>query len=247
MLISDISVVIIAKNAEDTIVESLESLKAFDEVLLYLNDSTDNTKTVAESFPNVKIVMGDFIGFGPTKNKAANYAKNEWILSLDSDEVLNETLIKEISRQDFSDIRNLFVLKRDNYFLGAKTVSQDFIVRIYNRTHTVFNDNMVHEKVMVLSNSRKKKLTQSFKHHNVTDINQTLSKMIKYTDLGAEDKKTCFFIVVIAKALFAFLQTYIVRFYFINGWRGFVIAVSNANRRFYKYLKQYINCQQEKS
>ena len=72
---------------------------------------------------------------------------------------------------------------------------------------------------------------------------QTLLKMIKYTDLGAEGKKTCFFVVVIAKAFFAFLQTYFLRFYFINGWRGFVIASSNANRRFYRYLKQYINCQ----
>ncbi len=69
-----------------------------------------------------------------------------------------------------------------------------------------------------------------------------MTKMIQYTDLGAKDKKTCFFIVVIAKATFAFIQTYFLQFYILNGWRGFVIAVSNANRRFYKYLKQYINC-----
>lgn len=247
MLISDISVVIIAKNADETIRECLNSLIDFEEVILYLNESSDKTKNIAETFSNVKIIVDDFIGFGPTKNKAAGYAKNEWILSLDSDEELNAELVKEIRSQDFKNTSNLFILKRDNYFLGADTVNKDYIVRIYNRSHTKFNDNMVHEKVIVLPESRKIQLKHSFKHHNVTDLNQTLTKMIKYTDLGAEDKKTCFFLVVIAKALFAFIQTYILRLYFINGWRGFVIAVSNANRRFYKYLKQYINCQKDKS
>ena len=88
-------------------------------------------------------------------------------------------------------------------------------------------------------------LKTTFKHLNITDINQTLTKMIKYTDLGAEGKKTCFFTLVIAKAFFAFFQTYILRFYFLNGWVGFTVAVSNANRRFYKYLKQFINCKKE--
>ncbi|CAA6811473.1 MAG: Putative two-domain glycosyltransferase [uncultured Sulfurovum sp.] len=243
MLINQISVVIIAQNSAETIEESLASLNSFNEVILYLNNSTDHTKEIAETFLNVRIIEGEFIGFGPTKNKASTYATNEWILSLDSDEVLNKALIEEIKAQDFLDKTNLFILKRDNYFLGAKTISKDYIVRIYNTLHTQFNDNLVHEKIIVNKESKQIKLKTSFKHHNITDINQTLTKMIKYTDLGAENKKTCFFVIVILKSLFAFIQTYFLRFYFINGWRGFVIASSNANRRFYKYLKQYINCQ----
>ncbi len=246
-LLSQISIVMIAKNAEEMIEESLAAIKRFDEVILYLNNSTDNTKSIAEKFSNVKIVEGDFIGFGDTKNRAANYASNEWILSLDSDEVLNEDLISEIIKQDFSDRRNLFMLKRDNYFLGANTVSKDFIVRIYNRKYTGLNSNLVHEKVTLKEDSRVVKLKHSFKHHNITDINQTLSKMIQYTDLGSEGKKTCHFIFVLARSLFVFLKTYFFRMYFINGWRGFVISVSYANRRFYKYLKQFINCQKGKN
>jgi glycosyltransferase involved in cell wall biosynthesis len=70
-----ISVVIIAKNAQETIVECLESLCRFDEVVLYLNNTTDKTVELASTFSNVKIIEGEFIGFGPTKNKAAQYAK----------------------------------------------------------------------------------------------------------------------------------------------------------------------------
>jgi len=244
--INQISVVIIAKNAEESINETLESLSDFKEVILYLNSSSDQTKSIAENFSNVSIIEGEFIGFGETKNRASSYASNNWILSLDSDEVLNKELIKEINQQDFKQKENLFILKRDNYFLGAKTISKDYIVRIYSKEHTEFNDNLVHEKVIVKKNSNQIKLKTSFKHHNITDINQTLTKMIHYTDLGAENRKTCFFIIVLAKSFFAFIQTYFLRFYIINGWRGFVIATSNANRRFYKYLKQYINCQNSK-
>jgi len=240
--ISHISVVMIAKNAQETLMESLDSLKDFDEVVLYLNDSTDDSKKIALSYKNVLIIEGEFIGFGKTKNKAAEYSTNDWILSLDSDEVLPETLISEIKKHDYQDPKKLYKLKRDNYFLGGSMVGKDRIVRIYNKNFTSFDDALVHEKVLIPSNAEVIDLKQSFKHLNITNINQMLSKMIKYTDLGADEQKTCFFIVVVFKSMFAFIQTYFLRFYFINGWRGFTVAVSNANRRYFKYLKQFINC-----
>jgi len=241
--ISHISVVIIAKNAEETIEECLVAVKRFSEVILYINDSTDNTVSIASNFSNVKVIEGQFSGFGRTKNAAAVLASHAWILSLDSDEILNDKLIDEIADIDVNNAEILYTLKRDNYFLGAKTLSKDYIVRLYNKTFTTFDDALVHEKILVPEGAECIRLKEGFKHLNITDINQTLTKMIHYTDLGAEGKKICFFPLVIAKATFAFIQTYFLRLYFLNGWRGFVIAISNANRRFYKYLKQYIHCQ----
>ena len=245
-MIRDISIVIIAKNAEDTITESLESLKAFDEVLLYLNDSTDNTKTIAQNYKNVKIVEGEFIGFGKTKNEAGRQSKHDWILSLDSDEILNEKLLEEICRLDLTDTTKLYRLKRDNYFLGHRTQSSDLIVRIYNKKNTGFNDNEVHEKVMVAKQSQVHTLKNSFKHLNIVNINQTLTKIIQYTDLGSKNKKTCFFTVVISRSIFAFFKTYIIQGNILRGWVGFALAVNSANKRYYKYIKQFINCQEEK-
>ena len=241
-MINHISVVIMAKNAQDTIQECLSSLQTFSEVILYLNDSTDNTKKIAQRYKNIKIIEGEFLGFGPTKNMAASYANNDWIFSLDSDEIINEQLLSEIKNQDYSNENNLFVLRRENYFLGQKTISKDLIVRIYNKNKSKFNNNAVHEKIIVSKTNIKIILKNSFKHLNITDINQTLTKMIKYTDLGSKGKKTCYFTIVILKSFFAFIQTYFLRLYFLNGWVGFTIAITNANRRFYKYLKQFLNC-----
>ena len=245
--ISHISVVIMAKNAEETIAQSLDSLELFDEVLLYLNNSTDKTEEIAKKYKNVKIVEGEFLGFGKTKNAAATHSKHEWVLSLDSDEILNKSLLNELAHLDFSDTTKLYKLKRDNYFLGNATQNSNLIVRIYNKNYTQFDDSIVHEKIIVPKDASVVTLNNSFKHLYVLNINQTLKKIIHYTDLGSEGKKTCFFSVVIAKSVFAFFKTYIIQGNFMKGWVGYALAVNSANKRHYKYLKQFINCKEEKN
>jgi len=245
--ISHISVVIMAKNAEETIDQSLESLQLFDEVLLYLNNSTDKTEEIAKKYANVHIIEGEFLGFGKTKNAAASHCKHDWVLSLDSDEILNKGLLNELAHLDFSNTTKLYKLKRDNYFLGHTTQNSNLIVRIYNKKYTQFDDSIVHEKIMVPKDASVVTLKNSFKHLYVLNINQTLKKIIHYTDLGSEGKKTCFFSVVIAKSVFAFFKTYIIQGNFMKGWVGYALAVNSANKRHYKYLKQFIHCQEEKN
>jgi len=239
-------VVIIAKDASDTIGTTLESLKKFSEVIVYINNSTDNTEQIAQSYLNVKVINGEFLGFGPTKNKAATFSSNDWILSLDSDEVLTDELTEELANLNLKDNNQVFILKRDNYFLRKKIKysgwGSDYLVRLYNRSSHSFNLKQVHEKIEINKDTHSIKLQNSFKHMAVTNINQFLEKIIKYSDLAAKDAKTCSFSVVIMKSFFAFFKTYILQFGFLDGWMGFVIAVSNANGRFYRYTKRYINC-----
>jgi glycosyltransferase involved in cell wall biosynthesis len=244
-----ISVVIIAKDAEQTIDETLKSLQPFDEVLVYLNDSSDGTQQIAETYPNCKVVEGTFEGFGPTKNSAASLARNNWILSLDSDEVVLPELLDEIAQLKLDDAKVVFRIKRDNYFLGKHVKhsgwGNDRLVRIYNRQIHRFTDSAVHEKIELANGTITKPLIHSFKHNAVQDINQFLYKVIKYSDLAAKDKKTCSFLTVLAKAHFAFFKTYFLQLGFLDGWRGFVIAVSNFNGKFFRYTKRYINCKKK--
>lgn len=250
MLIKKITPVIIAKDAELTITETLQSLFSFKEVILYLNNSTDKTKDIALGFKNVKIVDGEFVGFGPTKNKAAEYSSEEWIFSLDSDEVLDHELIEELKSIDLSDKNRVFELKRDNYFLNEKVRysgwGKDYLVRIYNKSSHSFNQNMVHEFIETSNHSKKIRLKNSFKHNAVININQFLEKVIKYSDIASKDKKTCSFLMVVLKAKFAFVKTYFFQLGFLDGWKGFVIAISNFNGKFFRYAKRYINCKKEK-
>ena len=87
-----ISVCILVKNAQNTLPQCLESLREFGEIVLLDNNSTDKTLQIAQEFnaiyKNLRIEKSEFIGFGALKNLCVSYAKNEWILSIDSDEVL---------------------------------------------------------------------------------------------------------------------------------------------------------------
>ena len=240
-----------AKDAQDTIVETLDSLVAFDEVILYLNDSSDDTQAIAATYNNVKVIDGEFIGFGPTKNKASEYAKNDWILSLDSDEVVLPSLLSEISSLKLELTNEVFTLKRDNYFLGKHIKhsgwGQDFLLRLYNKTTHEFNKNMIHEFVVIHKNTKNVTLKNSFKHNAVINIDQFLQKIIKYSELAAKDKKTCSFLVVILKAKFAFFRSYVLKLGFLDGWRGFFIALANFNGKFHRHTKRYINCKDKGS
>lgn len=244
-----ISVVIIAKNAQETIGETLQSLQPFSEVVVYLNDSTDQTKSIAQNYANTTIIEGKFEGFGPTKNKAADFASYEWVLSLDSDEVILPELLEEIKDLKLQNAKEVFVLKRDNYFLDKHVRysgwGKDYLVRIYNRTYHHFNAKIVHEKIELKDDAVSTTLSNSFKHNAVQDINQFLYKVIKYSDLAAKDQKTCSFLTVLLKAKFAFFKTYILQLGFLDGWRGFVIAISNFNGKFFRYTKRYINCKEQ--
>lgn len=246
MSIKNISCAIIVKNGASTIKETLESLRSFDDVVLYDNGSTDATLEIAKNYANVNIIYGDFLGFGETKNQAASFAKNSWIFSLDADEVLPQDLIEELKILKLDNEKEVFIIKRDNYFLDKEIKHSgwggDFLTRIYNKNRHAFNKNIVHEFVELKSDTKKTKLKNSFKHNAVQDINQFLQKIMKYSDLASKDKKTCCFLTVIFKAKWAFLKTYFLQLGFLDGWRGFVIAVSNFNGKFFRYTKRYINC-----
>lgn len=244
--IKNITPVIIAKDAKDTIQETLDSLVSFLEVILYLNNSTDETLNIAQNYTNVKIIDGEFIGFGPTKNKASEYSSNEWILSLDSDEVLPEDLVQEISSLELNDEKEVFILKRDNYFFDKKIKhsgwGDDYLTRIYNKTYHNFCDNLVHEFIELKKDVKKSSLKHSFKHNAVLNINQFLSKSMKYSDLASKNKSTCSYTIVVLKGFFAFVKTYFFKLGFLDGWRGLFIAISNSYSKFFRYTKIYLNC-----
>ena len=138
-----ISVTILTKDNEETIGSVLESVRLFDEVILLDTGSTDATLEIARIYPNVKVFKSDFIGFGPLHNLAAEYASHEWVLSLDSDEVLTPSLAKEIL--DLSlDPQKVYSFPFDNYFNGKHIKwcgwYPDRHIRLYHKRSTSFTN-----------------------------------------------------------------------------------------------------------
>ena len=243
-MIEHVSAVIIVKNAEDTIRETFESLKAFQEVVLYDNGSNDGTLAIASEYPNVVIFEGRFVGFGKTKQAAVACSSNDWVLSLDADEMvspeLSEYLESWLPNQDPTIA--LKVLRRN--FLMGKYVKYagwggDWLVRLFNREAHNFNDNDVHESVALHDGSAVKKLPYPIDHNAVQHLGQFLVKVDRYTEINRQSGKSYPPMIIFLKALWRFFESFIVKGGFLAGWRGLAISWSNANGVFYKYMKPY--------
>jgi glycosyltransferase involved in cell wall biosynthesis len=192
--IKDISVTIITKDASKYLNKCLQALKLFSEVIVIDNGSTDNTLEIAARFENVTLLEHDFIGFGPLKKLATTYAKNDWILSIDSDEIIPEDLVKYLHDLKL-DKECVYTLRRLNHYNGRPIKGAgwypDKVKRLFNRSETKFNDNMVHESVVSL---KVKNIPLDIKHYTCENVSQMLQKMDKYTTIYANSKKkTTFF------------------------------------------------------
>lgn len=244
-MIRDISVVIITRDAAATLETTLQSLTDFDDVVIYDNGSSDATLAIATRYRNVRLFQGEFIGFGPTKRHAVTLAANDWVLSLDADEAPDEELLRALEQWDTASERNTAgQIRRNNLLLGQVVRhsgwGHDWLVRLFNRRFCNFNDAMVHEAVDISATARIMRLGGSISHQAVTDLSQFLEKVNRYSSIRAEHShKRLHPAFILAKALFAFLRTYGLRLGFLDGWRGVVIAFSNANGVFWKHMKAY--------
>ncbi|CCB87653.1 glycosyltransferase family 2 protein [Parachlamydia acanthamoebae] len=239
-----ISVTILTKNSEKYLREVLEPLSPFDEVVIFDNGSSDQTLEIAKQFSNVSIHQGIFSGFGPTHNHASHLAKNDWILSIDSDEIVTPEMIAEIKQTPLSDTC-VYSFPRHNYFNG-KFIRwcgwyPDRQYRLYHRKKTSFTNAQVHEAIQT-DQLTKIALQSPLIHYSYGSLSDFLSKMQSYSELFAKQnqgKKSSSITKAILHGSFAFFKSYILKRGFMGGYEGFVISTYNANTAFYKYLKLY--------
>lgn len=247
-----ISVTILTKNCEETLQKTLQSLISFKEVIILDTGSTDCTLEIAKAFSNVKIHHATFQGFGPTHNLASSLASFDWILSIDSDEVLSPELIAEIHALKL-DSCCVYALARHNYFNGKRIKwcggwHPDHVVRLYHRKQTAFNDAAVHEKV-IKEGFKEILLKGAMVHIPYRKMSDFLIKMETYSSLFAiqnQGKKKSSLFKAIAHGWFAFFKSYILKKGFLGGKEGFIISMYNGHTAFYKYLKLFEIQQKQK-
>ncbi len=239
-----ISVVMIGKNGEKTLRKALASLTQFDDVVFYDNGSSDSTMDIVREFKNVNLIQGDFLGFGKTKILASSYAKYDWILNLDCDEVLDETLIAALLRENLEEdtvyLLNFNTFYKDRQIHGCGWSGQK-IKRLYNRKKTNFDEKEIHEEV-VTTGLKIKKISGNVQHYSFLSISDFLQKIDKYSEKYATEnagKKSSSPCKAVFRSLFFFIKNYIFKFGFLDGYAGLLVCWSGANGVFYKYLKLY--------
>jgi len=242
MPLNDIAAAIITRDAAETLQKTLDSLRDFPEVVVYDNGSSDKTESIAKRYSNVRFFRGEFIGFGPTKNRAAELADRDWILSIDADEQASPELVTELAALPLDDSRVLGEILRRNFMLGKEVRHSgwggDWLPRFYHRQVHRYNDANVHERILPTDDSDVERLKGALTHDAVRELGSFLVKIDRYTAIRAADAKSALPVAVIyLKSLWAFFRVYILQAGFLDGWRGLVIAWCDATGVFFKYMR----------
>ena len=235
-----ISVTILTKNSSKTLKKTLTSAAAFPEILILDAGSTDATLEIAQG---CKVYSQEFTGFGPMHNIASGLAVHDWILSLDSDEILSPELVQEILSLKL-DPTCVYRIRRDNYFYGKHIRCcsgwyPDRVVRLYNRLATRFSNDQVHERILT-DGLRIVDLSSPILHTPYQSTADLIAKMQNYSTLFAEQnrhrKKSSFFHAA-WHGSYAFFKSYILKWGILGGKEGLILSLYNGQTAFYKYLK----------
>ena len=235
----------LTRNSAAYLGECLGALEAFAEVVIVDNGSTDDTITIASGFSNVTLYEHPFIGFGPLKNIAVDKATNDWIFSVDSDEIVTPELADEILRTKLNS-STIYAIRRDNYYhrrlIRGCGWQNDQVQRLFYRKSTRYDEKAVHEGLIMNETLKTEQLKGRLKHYPYDNASQLLQKLQHYSTLWAEEhqgtKKASPFKAVLY-GMITFFKCYVLKKGWVDGYAGLLISISNANGVFYKYIKLY--------
>jgi glycosyltransferase involved in cell wall biosynthesis len=235
-----LSVIIITKNEAMNIRACLTSVVWADEIIVVDSGSTDDTVTICKEF-GAKVYQHDWPGFGPQKNRALSYAKNEWVLSIDADErVTSELKTQLITAMQNKNIDGFYVPRLSQFcgkFIRHCGWYPDYILRLFKKSQGRFSDDVVHERVIVKGSTER--LTSPLLHYTYLTEEDVQRKTKQYAQAGAEKLfsrgKNTTLVDAPIRAGWAFIRTYCLRLGFLDGIAGFKIARMNAKTTYLKY------------
>lgn len=249
-----LSAIVITKNEEAAIRRCLESVHWADEIIVVDSGSTDATLGIAQELNARTIVTPDWPGPGPQRNRAIAHATKDWILALDADEWVGPELHEEI----------LATIRDSGHYVGYRVPRlssycgrpmrhggwwPDYVSRLFKRGSARFGGGIVHDHL--LPDGPLGKLRNPLLHEAITDLDDMLVKLNSYSTWGAqtlhENGRNAGLATALGHGAWTFLKTYLFRAGFLDGREGFMLAVSNAEGAYYKYLKLMLMGRQDKS
>ncbi|MDR3652939.1 MAG: glycosyltransferase family 2 protein [Paludibacter sp.] len=237
-----ISAVIITYNEELRVRRTLESVKWCDEIIVVDSCSTDKTVDICNEYSNCKVYSQPFLGYGLQKKFAVDQATNNWVISIDADEVMTDALIKEIKM-----LLNKPVLSISGFYIPLKLVFMNKEFKygnvkklcLFDKTKGNFDSQNLHEVVHV--SGKTIKLRRKILHYSYKDIHHYISKMNDYTTIYAKERskngKRVSRTMSIFRFSFEFTKQYFLECNFLNGYAGFVWSILSSSYVFVKLAK----------
>ncbi len=240
-----ISVVIITYNEEKNIARCIESVRDIaDDIMIVDSFSTDNTKSICKKY-EVRFIEHAFEGHIQQKNWAVTQAKYPYILSLDADEALSETLKESIKavRENWS--HDGFTFNRLTNYCG-KWIRHcgwypDKKLRLWDSRKGKWMGKNPHDRYELEKGTTLKHLKGDLLHYSFYSIAQHIDQINKFSEIGADEAykngKKSTLLKICLKPCWKFFRDYIIRLGILDGYYGFIVCAISAHATFIKYVK----------
>ncbi|NNF35887.1 MAG: glycosyltransferase family 2 protein [Saprospiraceae bacterium] len=225
------SVIIIARNEAKHILASIESaFKVTDDVVVVDSGSSDDTVTIAKK-AGARVYEYGWHGYGGNKNFGNQQAKNDWIISIDGDEIISPALIDTIN-QLIPENQTVYQLNSMVNYAGRWIKHSGWYPRwkhrMFNRKECKWNDALVHEDLTPLDDKKIIRLKGDLLHYSYSSISEHKDKVKEYAHLKArkwiEQGKRPSIGKRYLGPFFNLLKTYVLKFGFLDGKAGWTIA-----------------------
>lgn len=237
---NQVSCVIHTYNSEKYLSKCLASVSWCDEIVIVDMYSTDRTLEIAKEF-GAKIYMHENIGYAdPARAFGLSKCSNDWILALDSDEMipgkLKYQLFNEIEKNKF----DVYNISRRNFFFGREILGSgwgyknDLVPRLFKKGFLNYGTE-VHNFNKIEPNARVGEIVSkdiSIIHFNYDSVNQFIRKLNTYTDNEVNSTKYNYKGKPAFKIIYHFFREVLGRFIYKkgykDGWIGLYLALAMA-------------------
>ena len=240
--LQDVSIVIITHNEERNIADCLDSVRWAGHVVVVDSHSTDRTRELSRE-RGATVYVESWKGYAAQKNSALDKAEKNWVLSLDADERVTPELAEEIRETlNRDDSISGYTIPRKNHFAGQWIRHggwfPDRTMRFFRRERGRFEERAVHEKVLI--QGKTSELENPILHYTYYDISDFLRRSDRYSTLGAREyakQRSTGPLRMLGHSMYTFLDMYILKLGFLDGYHGFLLACLYSQYTFSKYAK----------
>lgn len=244
--VEKISAVIITFNEEKNIERCLKSLVGIaDEIIVVDSFSTDATKTICEKY-NVNFIPHKFDGHIEQKNWAREQAKHNLILSLDADEVLDETLRNSIIQVKENPKLDGYKMNRLTNYCG-KWIRHtgwypDTKLRLWRKDTGEWTGENPHDEFKLFNRTSEVGYLKGdilhYSYHHPEDHDKQIEYFTNIAAKAFVDKgKKPFFLQGYVSAFVKFIKCYFIKVGFLDGKAGWTISTKSSYAAYLKYKK----------
>jgi len=239
-----ITALIITCDSETTIRQCMESVAWCDEIIVVVDPrSTDATERIVREFTD-RVFFNEFTSDGLQRNFAIPKASCEWILVVDSDEIITAELRDDIIKRlrDNSGF-DAFSLLRIAYFLGKPIKrcgwGRESQLRLFRRDKGRYDTRRIHAGVHV--NGPAGRIDSFMLHNTIRDLRGYLNRFNDFTSWSSADLwdkgRRSGTLAIVVRPIMRFIKLYFLKLGFLEGRRGLLLCGFAAFNVFSKYAK----------